>query len=149
MDRWRQQLVAEAEATAAAAAAAGGAGGGYGGSAAAAVTGLSLTVDPPIPVQRFRVSGVLPQHLSSSTSTSSSSSIGIVPQQQQHGQAIVKAWRAAEVVQQLEEGLVVIAVGLAAGADGRRSTVDLGGLGRPLLELSTSKVTRCDVCVSM
>jgi hypothetical protein len=64
-------------------------------------------------------------------------------QQQQHGQAIIKAWRAADVVRQLDEGSVVIAVGLAAGSDGRSSTVDLGGLARPMLELSTTNKTRC------
>jgi hypothetical protein len=147
-----QQLVAEAEAAAASAAAA--AAGGYGaasGSAAAAVTGLSLSVDPPVPVQRFRVSGVLPRFSSSSSSSSdavtgltvtSSSSSSIVQDQQQHGQAIVKAWRSAEVVQQLEEGLVVLAVALTAGNEGRSSTVDLGGMGRPMVELSTSNITR-------
>jgi hypothetical protein len=149
MDRYRQQrmqqLVTEAEA---AAAAAHGHCASTGSGASAAVSGLSLSVDPPIPVQRFRVTGVLPQFSSSSndtsnglTNSSSSSSIGQL-QQQQHGQAIVKAWRAAEVVQQLEEGLVVLAVALAAGNEGRSSTVDLGGMGRPMVELNTSNMTR-------
>jgi hypothetical protein len=117
------------------------------------VSGLSLSVDPPIPVQRFRVTGVLPRFSSNDsssglTNSSSSSSIGQL-QQQQHGQATVKAWRAAEVVQQLEEGLVVLAVALAAGSEGRSSTVDLGGMGRPMVELNTSNMTRYGTLVGL
>jgi hypothetical protein len=145
-----QQLIAEAAAAAAAAAHGCNASAGSAAGGAAAVTGLSLSVDPPIPVQRFRVTGVLPRLNSSSSSgdttnglTSSSSGIGqLQQQQQQHGQAIVKAWRSAEVVQQLEEGLVVLAVALAAGNEGRSSAVDLGGMGRPVVELNTSNMTR-------
>jgi hypothetical protein len=54
--------------------------------------------------------------------------------------ALIRVWRPCEAVQQLQEGSLVIATGLCAGTDGRSSLAD----GRPgLLELSTTKMTRC------
>jgi hypothetical protein len=41
----------------------------------------------------------------------------------------------------LEEGLVVLAVALAAGNEGRSLTVDLGRMGRPMVELNTPNMT--------
>lgn len=100
-------------------------GGGAGGSSGA--TAGSDCLEPPVPVLRMRVAGVGPPG-------SGPAGAG--------RQALLKVWRPCEAVQQLDEGSVLLATGLLAGSDGRSTTVDLGGLGCPMLELATTKHTR-------
>lgn len=88
--------------------------------AAAAMVSLS---DNPVPVMHLRVAGVVPQGCGASWG---------------YGEAVLKVWRPCEAVQQLDEGVVVLATGLSAGTDGRSSTVDRKG---KVLELSSGRMT--------
>lgn len=102
-------------------------------SAAAAAASSSADVsnwslEPPVPVQRFRVSGVVPKGVGPVWGCS---------------QAMIRVWRASNVMQGMDEGSVVLATGLQAGSDGRSSFCDIEwqGGGR-MLELSSGKNTR-------
>lgn len=86
------------------------------------------SLEPPVPVQRFRVSGVVPK--------------GFGPKWG-FGQAVIRVWRAHDAMQGLDEGSVILATGLQAGTDGRSSYCDIEwqGSGR-MLELASGKNTR-------
>lgn len=96
--------------------------------AAGSSTSSNWSPEPLIPVQRLRVSGVVPQGLGSAWGLS---------------QAMVRVWRAGDVMQGLEEGSVVLATGLQAGVDGRSNLCDIEWRGgHRMLELSSGKSTR-------
>jgi hypothetical protein len=93
-------------------------------SAAVAAASMVSLSDNPVPVMHLRVFGVVPQGCGPSWG---------------YGEAVLKVWRPCEAVQQLDEGVVVLATGLSAGTDGRSSTVDRKG---KVLELSSGRMTR-------
>eukprot|EP00775_Hariotina_reticulata_P009617 gene9617-9778_t len=70
-------------------------------------------------------------------------SYGVCAKSAQHkggfGQALVKVWRPSDALQQLGEGVVVLATGLMAGGDGRSTMTEVAATS--MLELSSGRDT--------